>query len=645
MPPPQSWATSSTTCTLHRQSIDSTPPTSAISHINTPSQSHSSSHANAQAFRLNHARFPDNKRPESSPADRPRTYPGNGTPEDPFIVDWDLDDPENPYNWSTARRWLITAQLASTTFTVSFSSSAYSGGLQGTMHDLNVSDDIAILGISLYVLGFALGPLFFAPLGEMFGRRIVFLMTLSVYSLFQLQGAFSKNLPTLLSCRLITGIAGSSPLTNAGGAVSDIWNFRERGLASAIYATVPFLGPVIGPIVGGFVAENPRLGWHFNFWIMLMFSVLTLVVGYFFTPETYKPVLLRRRAQKLQKASNNTVYYSTSYDLNRSKSFTQIMRTNLSRPFVFVVTEPIVLLLAIYISIVYGTLYALFSAFPIVFQHHRGFTPGQGGLAFLGVGIGVILGTASQSIQNRIYWRSMDKSETGHAPPEARLHMAMVGGVLAPVGLWWFAWTSMPSVHWIVPILAGVPFGIGVAQILQSLTAYLMDTYNVYFASAIAATVVLRSCCGAAFPLFSPSMFDALGDQWAMSVFAALSTACMPIPVLFWKYGWWIRSKSRVAFKDSDLLPRPDSTTNPTSSVGFSQLDTIHEKDTAANSPTDDKTHTGFTDHSLPYHVTPQASVAVNPSRHPHPYPTQVDVDHRQFEHHNDRHDPSSLEA
>ncbi|XP_006458418.1 hypothetical protein AGABI2DRAFT_63963 [Agaricus bisporus var. bisporus H97] len=210
------------------------------------------------------------------------------------------------------------------------------------------------------------------------------------------------------------------------------------------------------------------------------------------------------------------------------------MRKNLSRPFVFVVTEPIVLLFAIYISIMYGTLYALFSAFPIVFQQHKGFSPGQSGLAFLGIGLGIGLGTASQSFQNRIYWRQMEKSETGRAPPEARLHVAMMGSVLAPVGLWWFAWTSTPNVHWIVPILAGVPFGAGVAQILQSLTTYLMDTYNVYFASATAATVVMRSFCGAAFPLFSPAMFDALGDQWAMSVFAILSTVCIPIPIFFW---------------------------------------------------------------------------------------------------------------
>ncbi|KAL9714881.1 hypothetical protein Ac2012v2_001541 [Leucoagaricus gongylophorus] len=582
--PTQSWASASTTTTA--QSMDSTPPTSTSSHSRPPTST--------------------NTRYHPPPTDKP--YPGSGTPEDPFIVGWVPDDPENPYNWSKTRRWFITAQLAMSTFTVSFSSSAYTGGLQGIQRDLNVSNDIAILGISLYVLGFALGPLLFAPLGEMFGRRIIFLVTLSVYSLFQVQGALSKNLATLLSCRLLTGIAGSSPLTNSGGAVSDIWNFRERGLASAIYATVPFLGPVIGPIAGGFVAQNPRLGWHFNFWLMLILSFLTLVVGYFFTPETYTPVLLRWRARKLQKALNNTIYYTTSYDLQRSKSFFQIMRTDLSRPFVFIVTEPIVLLLALYIAIVYGTLYALFSAFPIVFEQHRGFSPGQGGLAFIGVGVGVVLGTMTQSIQNRIYRRSMDQSETGRAPPEARLHMAIVGSIFTPVGLWWFAWqvTSKPNIHWIVPILAGTPFGFGVAQILQSLTAYLMDAYDVYFASAIASTVVLRSCCGAAFPLFSPSMFSALGDQWAMSVFAALATVCMPIPVLFWKYGWWIRSKSNVAFKDSDL--RQASSPSPRKSL---QLNTIHEKDNDQITPPMEGTpHLGFA--NQPLHKDSQHTIAIS---------------------------------
>jgi hypothetical protein len=132
--------------------------------------------------------------------------------------------------------------------------------------------------------------------------------------------------------------------------------------------------------------------------------------------------------------------------------------------------------------------------------------------------------------------------------------------------------TTTPSIHWIVPILAGIPFGIAVAQILQCLTAYLLDTYAIYSASAIAATVVLRSALAAAFPLLSPSMFAKLGDQWACSVFAFLALACAPIPILLWvrgfevvleggvltkmiqRYGRRIRSKSTWAYKESNLL-------------------------------------------------------------------------------------------
>ncbi|KAJ3877495.1 MFS general substrate transporter [Lentinula edodes] len=478
-------------------------------------------------------------------------YTGSGTPEDPYIVVWDEEDPENPYNWSKTRKWIITMQLALTTFTVSFSSSSYSGGLEYIVRDLNVSDELAVLGISLYVLGFAVGPLLFAPMGEMYGRRIVFLITVGLYTPLHIGGAFARNIITVLIVRLLTGIFGASPLTNAGGAVADIFNPRERGLASAIYAAVPFLGPVIGPIVGGFVADS-SLGWHFNFWLMLLLGAISLIMGYFLAPETYAPVLLRRRAKHLMQLSNGTISYKSKYDIGRSTSFMKIMRVNLSRPFVFMLTEPIVLLFAIYISVVYGTLYALFSAFPIVFETRRGWSAGVGGLAFLGVGAGISVGTATASIQNAIYQKAMDKSSTGRAPPEARLHMAMMGGILVPIGLFWFAWTADPPVHWIVPIIAGFPFGQGVCQILQSSTAYLMDAYEIYFASAIAATIVLRSIFAAVFPVIAPTMFENLGDAWGMSIFAFLGLACTPIPFLFWKHGKAIRSKSKYAYKESE---------------------------------------------------------------------------------------------
>ncbi|KAJ7170244.1 major facilitator superfamily domain-containing protein, partial [Mycena crocata] len=466
-----------------------------------------------------------------------RRYPGSGTLQDPFVLDWDAQDAENPFNFNNCKKWLIIAQLAFCTWTVSFSSSVYSGGLATMARDLRISDNVAISGLSLYVLGFALGYMF-APMGEMYGRRLVFLISLAGYTTFQLEGCLARdNVYALLSCRFLTGIFGSSPLVNAPAQISDIWNARERGLASAIYNFFPFLGPIIGPVVGGYVVM--KLDWHFNFWLMFIFS--------------YAPVLLRRRAAKLTRQSTGIVHYVSVHDLCRPKSISQVMFRNFSRPFVFLVTEPIVLCVALYISIVYGTLYALFAAFPIVFQQHHHFSSAQGGLAFIGIGIGIILGLASTPLQNRVYWRAMETSETGRAAPEARLHQAMVGGVLVPIGLFWFAFSASPSVHWLVPIVGSVFFGTGISQILQSLTSYLMDAYELYFASAVASTIVMRSVCAAFLPQVVPVMFSRLGDEAAMTIFGILGLVCTPIPFLFWRYGRWIRSKSSVALKESSL--------------------------------------------------------------------------------------------
>ncbi|TFY83439.1 hypothetical protein EWM64_g559 [Hericium alpestre] len=448
----------------------------------------------------------------------PPKYQGNGTADHPYVVDWDLGDPENPYNWSSTRKWLITSQ--------------------------------------------------------MFGRRRIFLCTYSMYTLFHLGGALAHNIPTLLITRLLAGISGSAPLTNAGGAISDLFNARERGVASALYSTAPFLGPVTGPIVGGFVSENPHLGWRFTFWLMLILSAVnffleSILIIYC---QQYGPVLLRRRARKLEKESGGLMTYTTAYDLKRNMPFRELMWINLTRPFVFLFTEPIVTLMALYISVAYATLYAEFAAFPIVFQDHRGFSPGTGGLAFLGIGFGVVVGTALAPVQNRLYHRAIDRSEYGQAAPEERLYLAMMGGVSLPVGLFWFAWTTNPSIHWIVPILAGAPIGLAIAVILQCLNAYMMDAYTIYFASAISATVLLRSLFAAAFPLFSPVMFAALGDEWACSIFGFLALACMPVPFLFWKYGKYIRARSPFAWKEPDVTLLGDTVTS-------SEVATIREKE------------------------------------------------------------------
>ncbi|KAG8808115.1 hypothetical protein FRC17_004124 [Serendipita sp. 399] len=451
---------------------------------------------------------------------------GQGTKEDPYIVEWDTDDDEDPYNWPKSRKWLLTYQLAFGAFCATFGSSSYSGAVNRARKELHMTTAVAILPISIYVLGFALGPLIFAPLSEVYGR---------------IPCALAPNPTVLILFRFLAGTFGSSPLANAGGAIADIWNASERGVATTLYSSGPWFGPIIGPLVGGFLIETPP-GWRMVFWIVFIVAAIPTVLGIFFMPETYAPVLLRRRAQKLQAESGDTIYYVSHYDVGHQETVIEKLSTNLRRPF-----EPIVTLLSIWVGLVYGALYATFIAFPIVFQRTRQWSPGFAGLAFLGIGVGVVIGNISAPWMNRWYQRIAARQPNGKASPEARLLPGMIGGVLVPIGLFWFAWTNTPNFHYIIPIMSGIPFGLGTLLIFGSVVAYLMDTYQTLTASAIAASVVLRSVLGALFPLFTSGLFKQVGTRWGASVFAFLALLCTPLPFLFYYFGPNIRLNSRVA--------------------------------------------------------------------------------------------------
>ncbi|KAI9749692.1 MAG: hypothetical protein M4579_006782 [Chaenotheca gracillima] len=486
-------------------------------------------------------------------------YAGAGTKEDPYVVHWLPEDPRNPQRWGSPAKWGITLSVAVATLAVAFVSSAYSGGIEEIILEFGASEEVATLGIALFVLGFAVGPLLWAPLSEMYGRQVLFFGTYAALTAFNAGAAGSQNVWTLVILRFFAGAFGSSPLTNAGGVIADMFNASQRGLAMSVFAAAPFLGPTIGPIVGGFVGET--VGWRWVEGVMAIFTgVLWLYCG-LVVPETYPPVLLRKRAHALSKLTGK-VYLSRKEIDEGSISPKEAFGTALSRPWILLFKEPIVLLLSIYMAIIYGTLYLCFGAFPIVYQQGRGWSPGIGGLAFLGVMVGMIIAVIFTVFDNGRYARLSAKYD-GFAPPEARLPPCMIGSIAIPVGLFWFAWTNAPSIHWIVSIIAGAPFGFGMVLVFLGIMNYLIDAYTIYAASVLAANSVLRSLFGAVFPLFTNQMYAKLGIHWASSVPAFLALACLPFPFLFYKYGPAIRERCAYAAEAAEFLrkmrqPQPE---------------------------------------------------------------------------------------
>lgn len=170
--------------------------------------------------------------------------------KDPNLVEWDgPDDPENPQNFSNLRKWIITLTMSSMTMWITFASSVFSTATQVTAKEFNVSTEVMVLGTSLVVFGFALGPLCWAPLSELYGRRIPLFSGYAIFAIFQIPVAVAQNLETIMICRFLMGVFGCSPLAVVGGAMADIWNPVDRAVAVALFSSATFLGPVLGPIM------------------------------------------------------------------------------------------------------------------------------------------------------------------------------------------------------------------------------------------------------------------------------------------------------------------------------------------------------------------------------------------------------------
>lgn len=487
-----------------------------------------------------------------TPAVLHHEYEGRGTPESPYVVDFLPDDPYNPMEIARWRKWFITLVQAFATLSVSFSSSAYTGGVGSLRAEMGVSNEVAILGVSLYVLGFAIGPLIWAPLSEIYGRQKLFFGSYLALTAFLGGAAGAPDITTLLVLRFFAGAFGSSPLTNAGGVIADMFSAEERGSATGIFAMAPFLGPAVGPIAGGFLGE--AAGWRWVEGMMCIFAGILWIISSLTYPETYAPVLLSQRARKLAEQTGKS--YISRIDAGRPvTTANQKLKTAMLRPWVLLFREPIVFITSVYMAIIYGTMYLCFAAFPIVFQLGRGWSPGIGGLPFVGMAVGITFATVGTILDNRRYAR-ISAATGGNAPPEARLPPAILGSVLIPAGMFWFAWTNGPEIHWIVPIMGGAVFGAGIVLVFLSIMSYLVDAYIIYAASALAANSVLRSLFGAAFPLFTSYMYESLGNHWASSVPAFLALACAPFPFLFWKYGAAIRMKCRYASEAALVLQK-----------------------------------------------------------------------------------------
>ncbi|TVY59036.1 MFS transporter prlG [Lachnellula cervina] len=465
---------------------------------------------------------------------------------DKGIVGWEGQaDPEMPLNFAESRKWLLIALLASITFISPLASSMFAPGvsfMDATFH--NTSTILSSLTVSIFVLGYVIGPLILAPLSEIYGRRFVLTGANVFFCVWQIGCALAPNLSALIVFRFLAGIGGSGCLTIGGGVIADLFNADRRGLATAVYSMGPLFGPVIGPICGGFIAE--QIGWRWVFWILLIAGSLVSIGIETLNRETNPRVLISRKVKRLQKELNRTDLRSCYEPEGPTHSATHIMIKGFMRPLVMLFKSPIVFLLCLYMAVVYGLLYLLFTTITTVYIETYHWRPEMCGLAYIGLGGGFIGGIIVVSKISDPTVVRMTKANGGVFEPEMRLPACIFFACFIPISFFWYGWAADKAVHWIVPILGLIPFGFGMMGIFVPIQTYIIDSFPSFAASGVAALTVSRSLFGAFLPLAGPPMYSSLGLGWGNSVLGFVALGLIPAPLLIYKFGGRIRKNHPI---------------------------------------------------------------------------------------------------
>ncbi|KAK0915359.1 hypothetical protein LTR91_007720 [Friedmanniomyces endolithicus] len=480
----------------------------------------------------------------------------------------DLKIYTSPFLWSPKRKRLLTWMSVCATTITAYSAGSYTSTISQLTALWHISDIAALVGVTLFTVGFAVAPMFLAPFSEINGRRPMFVVTGVLLVLFQLVCAVTPTFAGMLIARFLVGCAGSTFSTMVGGVVSDIYHAEDRNTAMSLFSGAALLGTGLGPVVSGFIAQNTTWRWVFYLQVITCGTVMVFIV--FFFNETRGSVLLSRKAKAVNQwyeqlesqdcygmmmptASDATlrapqrIRWKVKSDEERV-SIGKMIAISLYRPFHLLVTEPVVFFFSVWVSFAWGILYLLFSAIPLVFQNNHGFSLEGTDAVFAAICIGAILSTIIAIYQEPLARRYIgDKRRASLDTPEGRLYFACVQSSLLPIGCFWFAWTSFPSNHWIVPALAVGCATMGIFSIYLAVFNYLADTYGKYASSALAAQSFCRNMFGGAFPLFTKQMFTKMTYQGAGSFLGAFSALLTIVPWVLIFYGPRIRARSKIA--------------------------------------------------------------------------------------------------
>ncbi|KAF8823662.1 hypothetical protein HHX47_DHR9000109 [Lentinula edodes] len=311
----------------------------------------------------------------------------------------DLLPEEHPQQLPLWRKWLAVVVVSCCSFCVTGSSSMAAFTETAVSEDFHISHEVAVLSVSLFTEGMALGPLLTGPLSEMYGRNITYRASFTLMFAFSFGVAFAPDTAVYLIFRFLSGFVGATFLSVAGGTVSDL--FKNEEVAKS------YIRPI----------------------------------GQRCVPETYAPILRKWKAARMRKSTGEEAY-----------------------------------------------------------------------------------------------WAPLDKQDKD-----------VMKAISPIIALFWLSFTTYASVPWVVPIIASIPFGIGLYYVFTAVFTYLVTAYRPLAASAMAGNTAMRCTFAAVFSLFAGYMYDGMGTVGATALLAGIMSVMAPLPFIFRRIGPRLREKSKFA--------------------------------------------------------------------------------------------------
>ena len=385
-----------------------------------------------------------------------------------------------------------------------------------------------------------LAPLLLAPISESFGRKKLLIACMFLIVVLFLPQSLAPNITSLSVSRLFQGTAASVEGPVVAGIITDLYS-REggRGTAMSTFTLFVFTANAFGPLCCNWLSFKTH--WSNMYWLQMALNGVTLILICFVLEETRHDVILDRKVRKYNK-ENGTDFQIKS---DAAHSVTELITKSLTRPIVYLFTEPIVIALSLWVGFAWGCVFLATGTVTHVFEKTYGFNQGQAGTVLITGFIGALLAWVVNFGQNALFDRSKDPV-TGFAPPEARLYHSALGGLLFGLFEIMFAYTAKESTHWIVPCVALTIVNFGIMPIYSAVYAYIGDAYESYSSSAQASQALLRNVLGATFPFFGTAMYDNLNFKYASIVIGSIALALSLVPFILLLYGAKLRDMSKV---------------------------------------------------------------------------------------------------